>query len=164
MVLIMGCVLTGCSRSRRILDAQQNRIPGNTSYSGRTGVITVAFERRNGVLFVPVEVNGMKMDFIFDTGASDVSISAAEAIVMVKQGTLRSEHIHGNNQFTDATGNVSVGTIITLEEIKIGGHSFRNVEATVVDNMAAPLLLGQSFLQRFGKVQIDYSKNILTIH
>ena len=31
----------------------------------------------------------------------------------------------------------------------------QNVKATVVDNINAPLLLGQTVLERFGRIEID---------
>jgi aspartyl protease family protein len=34
-----------------------------------------------------------------------------------------------------------------------------NVEAIVIDNENAPLLLGQSVLKRFGSIEIDNNKN-----
>jgi aspartyl protease family protein len=43
----------------------------------------------NGVYKVPVEINGTSMNFIFDTGASDITISSTEARFLYKQGTLQ---------------------------------------------------------------------------
>jgi len=40
---------------------------------------TILMNKVNGVYYVPCEVNGIKMDFVFDTGASNVSISKTEA-------------------------------------------------------------------------------------
>ena len=40
----------------------------------------------NGVYTMPCEVNGLRMKFIFDTGASMVSISMTEAKFMYKNG------------------------------------------------------------------------------
>ena len=41
--------------------------------------------------------------------------------------------------------------------------SVSNVRASVVDNDKAPLLLGQSVLNRLGKIEIDYDRSILKI-
>jgi hypothetical protein len=38
-----------------------------------------------------------------------------------------------------------------------------DVEATIDANIAAPLLLGQSMLERFGKVSMDYSTGIMEL-
>lgn len=116
----------------------------------------VKMEAAGGVYLVPINVNGLDLKFIFDTGASSICISSAEATVMVRQGKITREDILGQQQFQDATGNVSVGTVINLKTVEIGGVVLHNVEATVVDNIQAPLLLGQTALAKFGKISIDY--------
>lgn len=121
----------------------------------------VSMEENNGVYLVPINVNGLDLKFIFDTGASSICISSAEAAVMVRQGQISRGDILGQQHFQDATGDISVGTIVNLKTVEIGGIVLHNVEATVVDNIAAPLLLGQTALAKFGKISIDY--NNLTI-
>ena len=46
----------------------------------------VQMNKHGGVYHVPCKVNGLALDFIFDTGASDVSISLSEAAFMLKNG------------------------------------------------------------------------------
>lgn len=116
----------------------------------------VKMEADGGVYLVSITVNGLDLKFIFDTGASSICISSAEATVMVRQGQITREDILGQQQFQDATGRVSVGTVINLKTVEIGGIVLHDVEATVVDNIQAPLLLGQTALAKFGKISIDY--------
>ena len=80
---------------------------------------------------------------------------------MLRQGKITEDDILGQEQFQDATGGISVGTVINLRTVEIGGIMLHDVEATVVDNIQAPLLLGQTALAKFGKISIDY--NDLTI-
>ena len=80
---------------------------------------------------------------------------------MIRQGRITQEDIVGQAQFMDANGGISAGTIILLRKVQIGDITLQNVQATVVDNMQAPLLLGQSALAKFGKVTIDYENNTL---
>ena len=112
-------------------------------------------ENQNGVKYVWIEINGIKLRFIFDTGASSISISSAEASVLFRQGTLTSEDILDKEYFQDATGKISEGTKVNLRTVKIGNKVLENIEATVIDNINAPLLLGQSVLENFGKIEID---------
>lgn len=116
----------------------------------------VRMEAAGGVYLVPINVNGLDLKFIFDTGASSICISSAEATVMVRQGKITKEDILGQQQFLDATGGVSVGTVINLRTVEIGGIVLHDVTANVVDNIQAPLLLGQTALAKFGKISIDY--------
>ena len=121
----------------------------------------VYMEQSGGVYLVPISVNGMHLKFIFDTGASSICLSAAEATVMMRQGTITEDDILGQQQFQDATGGVSVGTIVRLHTVEIGGIVLHDVEANVVDNIQAPLLLGQTALSKFGRVTIDYNNNTI---
>ena len=121
----------------------------------------VTMRKEGGVYLVPIKVNGLKLDFIFDTGASNICLSSAEAMVMIRQGQITENEIVGEQQFQDATGGVSVGTIVILRNVQIGDIVLENVEATVVDNIQAPLLLGQTALAKFGKVTIDYNNNTI---
>lgn len=121
----------------------------------------VYMEQSGGVYLVPITVNGLHLNFIFDTGASSICLSAAEATVMVRQGKITEDDILGQQQFQDATGGVSVGTIVRLRTVDIGGIVLHDVEANVVDNIQAPLLLGQTALSKFGRVTIDYNNNTI---
>lgn len=109
----------------------------------------------SGVYEVPCNVNGLPLNFIFDIGASTVSISSLEVSFMLKNGYLKQEDIEGKEYFSTATGEIREGTIIRLREIKIGDAILRNVKASVAHNQQAPLLLGQSVLERFGIITID---------
>ena len=117
----------------------------------------------SNVYTIPCKVNGLSLNFIFDTGASAISISKSEAIFMLKNGYLSVNDIIGNQQFQTASGDIQVGTKIIIKKIEIGGLILQNVEASVVHNENAPLLLGQSALSKLGKIEIDYNNSTLTI-
>ncbi len=117
----------------------------------------------NGLCNVKCTINGLPLYFIFDTGASDVSLSQIEATFMMKNDYLSKNDVIGNTYFYDATGNVNVGTVINLKKVDFAGLELSNVKASVVQNQKAPLLLGQSVLGRLGKIEIDNSKHVLRI-
>lgn len=159
-LLISGC--EGCSRSGR---RQRSNSSENSRYSNartESGKTIVAMKKVNGVYEIPMEVNGASMNFIFDTGASDITISSLEAIFLYKQGTLSKEDILGVQEYQIADGSISQGTVVNLRTIKIGNKTFRNIKASIVSNPEAPLLFGQSALANFGKVSIDYKRNEIT--
>lgn len=118
--------------------------------------------RSNGVYYVPCAINGINMEFIFDTGASDVVMSLTEALFLYKQGKLTDDDILDDVTFQVADGSISEGVIVNLKTVTIGDKTLRNVKATIVSNMEAPLLLGQSALSRFGILSIDYNRNMIT--
>jgi len=116
-----------------------------------------------GVYSVDCKVNDLPLSFIFDTGAADVSLSSVEAAFMFKNKYLSATDVIGKAHFMTATGEVYPGTIINLKKVNIGGVEVNNVRASVVKNQSAPLLLGQSVLNRFGKVEIDYKAKSIKI-
>ena len=138
------------------INAVETSVPDNTRIENQN---VLQMEREGGVRFVWIEINGIRLRFIFDTGASSICISPAEATVLYRQGTLTKEDILDVEYFQDATGKISEGTTINLREVKIGDMVLDNVKATVVDNVNAPLLLGQTVLERFGRIEIDNESN-----
>lgn len=121
----------------------------------------VKMKKENGVYMVPIKINGLELNFIFDSGAADITISSAEAIVLLKQGKLKEEDILGEAYYQIADGSIAAGTVINLRTVQIANKVLHNVQATVVDNLEAPLLLGQSALSRFGKISIDYNNSTI---
>ena len=118
---------------------------------------------KDGVYYINIEVNDVPMKFIFDTGASIISISQTEAIFLQKQGTLTESDFKHNSYFTDANGDTIESVIVNLRKIKIGHYILENVEASIVPNQIAPLLFGQSALKQFRKISIDNKINQLII-
>ena len=121
----------------------------------------IKMEREGGVIVMPATVNGVPMKFVFDTGASSITISQTEAQFLAKQGLLTKNDIIGRESYQTADGSLSEGTVIRLKEVKIGNRTIRNVEAAVIESQNAPLLLGQTALSKFGKVSLDYKNGYL---
>ena len=123
--------------------------------------VVLNMKKVGGVYEVPCKVNGLNLSFIFDTGASDVSISLIEALFMIRHGYLKEENILGAVSFSIANGDIAEGTKILLKEVEIGGLKLYNVKASIVHEMSAPLLLGQSAIQKLGRITIDGDKIII---
>ncbi len=127
-------------------------------------ITEIAVKRNPGGTFeIPCDINGLPLQMIFDTGASDVTISSVEANFMFKNGYLAEKDIKGKRYYQVANGQINEGTVITLREVKIGDAVLHNVDASVVKSQKAPLLLGQSAMERFGTITIDNQNNKLII-
>lgn len=135
----------------------------NTDGIGDDRIVEIPFTAANGVTKVNCTINGLPLNFVFDTGASDVTISQVEANFMFKNGYLSEKDIIGKQHYQTADGNISVGTVINLSSINFGGLTLTDVRASVVKSQNAPLLLGQTVLQRLGKIEIDNANRILKI-
>lgn len=123
----------------------------------------IPFTKEGGVCKVKCAINGLPLHFIFDTGATDISISSVEATFMAKNDFLSSSDIIGKQNYQTADGNITEGTVINLKDVKLGSLHLNNIKASVVRNQAAPLLLGQSVLSKLGKIEIDNTKKVLRI-
>lgn len=123
---------------------------------------TIQMKRLDSGLFqITGKVNGLDLIFLFDTGASDISISLTEALFMLKNGHLEEKDIKGSSYSQLANGDILENTSIILKNVQIGNTEIHNVKATIVHNLDAPLLLGQSAIQQLGPIQLDGDKLII---
>ena len=116
-----------------------------------------------GTYEVPCKINELKLNLIFDTGASDITISKTEAEFMLKNDYLSKNDITGTSSYMIANGDIEIGTTIVFRKVDFGGLILKNVKASVIENKNAPLLFGQSALSKYGKITIDNEKKIITI-
>ncbi|MCQ2214929.1 MAG: retroviral-like aspartic protease family protein [Bacteroidales bacterium] len=139
-------------------------IAQDTKSSDSEMVVEIPFTKDGNMCKVKCTINGLPLHFIFDTGASDVSISSVEASFMIKNDFLQRSDIRGAQNYMNASGEISTGTIINLREVKLNDVlSLTDIRASVAHNQSAPLLLGQSVLERLGKIEIDNEKRVLRI-
>ncbi len=115
----------------------------------------------SGIYTIPCEVNGLKLPFVFDTGASAVSISLTEASFMLKNGYLAHADITGTTNVQTADGKIAENYTINLKELKIGSVTLNNVKALVSSGLDAPLLLGQTVLDQLGHWSFKNSSLVL---
>lgn len=122
---------------------------------------TITMEKDGGVYKVPCVVNGLRMKFIFDTGAANVCISESMATYMLENDYLDKSDILGTGQSSVADGRIVDHVKIRLSTLEIGGLKLNNVEAVVIEGQTSPLLLGQSAISKMGKVSINGNQLII---
>jgi clan AA aspartic protease (TIGR02281 family) len=120
--------------------------------------IEIPFIKDGNVLSVKCKINNLPLYFIFDTGATDISLSDVEAAFMIKNNYISEKDIIGRQQYLTADGRIIEGTVINLKKIELGELELNNIKASVVKNQKAPLLLGQSVFNKMGKFEIDNEK------
>ena len=162
LVLTSACTRSG--RRKPVSENETHQVNSTTKQTNNSGSKNVIkMKMSGGVYLIPAVVNGSNMDFIFDTGASDITISQVEALFLYRQGTLTEDDFIGVQQYQIADGSISEGSIINLKTVQIGNKVLRNVKASIIHNTSAPLLLGQSALNQFGQITIDYKNNEITL-
>lgn len=121
----------------------------------------ITMENANGVFKIACSVNGAKMKMIFDTGASVVSLSETMANFLYDNGYISDEDVLGSGTSTTADGSIHNNVIINIKDIEISSLHLKNVKAVVISSQNAPLLLGQTAIQKLGKISLDGNKLII---
>lgn len=152
IVLVSSC--TNEEKKKPVFYSRNNSVVEEISYSGET--IDVPYREENGVKIVAVKLNGMKVDMIFDTGCSSTLISIAEANYLYQKGDLTESDILGVTHSQIADGSIVEDAVINLKEVIIDDKLIcTDVQATVSNNVGAPLLLGNEILNRAESFTID---------
>jgi aspartyl protease family protein len=108
---------------------------------------------RNGHFYAEAQVNGARIRFMIDTGASVVALTREDAQrAGIAFGSERSRAI-------GAGGEVEV-IPVTIDRIAIGPLEAREIRGAIADNLPVSLL-GQSFLSRVGSVEIRGDRMVL---
>lgn len=134
---------------------------GEKTQTGSEEVL-VPYRDENGVKLVQVKVNGVGFEMIFDTGCSGTLISMAEANYLYQKGKLTPDDVLGVTQAQIADGSIVENMVVNLKEVVINDQiQCPNVQATVSNNINAPLLLGNEVLNRIAAITIDQEREVL---
>jgi aspartyl protease family protein len=124
----------------RFLDERRNPNQDVEYSEGDAGREVILQRNRQGHYLSNGEINGVKVSFLLDTGATDVSIPTAIAdALQLKRGM----QVEANT----ANGTIPV-YLTTLDRIQIGNIILYDVRASINDYMQEDeILLGMSFLK-----------------
>ncbi len=97
-------------------------------------------------------INDQKVNVLVDTGATGVAISQAIAdrLNLKSVSAIRTSTANGE----------SVGYLVRLESVKLGGIEATNVAASIAPELKGDVLLGMSFL---GRMDVRLYKGEMTI-
>lgn len=110
----------------------------------------------DGHYWAEAEVNGTRVRFLVDTGASTVALTLEDA----KRLGLDTDRLaYDRNVFT-ASGQARAAAV-TLGEISIAGARMTEVEALVIENGLESSLLGMSYLGRLASFEATRTALIL---
>ena len=97
-------------------------------------------------------INNQKIDVLVDTGATGVAISqkTADQLGLKSLSAVRTTTANGD----------SVGYMVRLDSVKVGGVEAKNVAAMIAPGLDGDVLLGMSYL---GRMDVRLFKNQMTI-
>ena len=105
----------------------------------------------NGHYFFVVEVNGVPLNMMFDTGASDIALRAEDA---AKLG-LDVSSLNFSKSYSTANGMARSASVV-LNSVTIGGITRKNVRASVSQpGQLGVNLLGQSFTSSLAGLKVE---------
>jgi len=129
------------------VDGAERRLPlgqhyrsGTQAQTDRERVVLAADPR--GHFFVEGTVNGGRVRFILDTGATVVALPGAEA------DRLGIDYRKGRPGRIDTANGAALAWAVRLDTVKVGNIELRNVEAVVIESGLDIALLGMTFLNR----------------
>ena len=112
---------------------------------------------RDGHFLATLQVQGVPIEFIVDTGATDVVLSRADA----QRLGLDPDQLVYSGRARTANGIVRTARI-TLQDMAFGDFTDDGVRAWVNEGELDLSLLGMSYLERFERVEISRDRLILT--
>jgi aspartyl protease family protein len=110
----------------------------------------------DGHYYLTLDVNGTPVDFVVDTGATDMVLSREDA----GRIGLNPEDLAYTGIASTANGEVRTARV-RLDEVSLGGITDRNISASVNAGEMSGSLLGMSYLHRFERIEISNGRLIL---
>lgn len=130
--------------------------------------ISLKYEEMGGVKVIPVKLNGVTMNMIYDTGCAGIHLSLNELQTLAKNGKLNQEDVLGVEYTSIADGSIVENGSVNIKEIKIGDDEnaivLHNKTATVTPNQVAPILLGNEVLDELASVEVDNVKKTINFY
>jgi aspartyl protease family protein len=102
-----------------------------------------------GHFYADAQVNGTTIHFVVDTGSTGVALTAADAQRAGMQFLPSEFSVIGSG----ASGPVR-GKLVTIDRVTLGGKTVERVGGAILENSDISLL-GQSFLNRLGSVEMS---------
>jgi aspartyl protease family protein len=111
---------------------------------------------RDGHYYMTLQINGAPVSFVVDTGASEMVLSARDAV----RAGLEPQDLVFSGRASTANGVVQTARV-TLEQVTLGEVVERDVPAIVNGGKLDTSLLGMSYLSRWNSVMILGDRMIL---
>ncbi len=112
---------------------------------------------RDGHYYMTAQVNGAPVDFVVDTGATEIVLTREDA----ERAGLAVDQLQFYGRASTANGEVRTAPV-RIDEIDIGGISDHDVPAYVNEGQMFRSLMGMSYLHRWDRMEIADGKLILS--
>lgn len=129
------------------IEQQRNPNQSPQTLGTEDGRVSIVLERnRSGHYVFDGTVNGVAVEFLLDTGATDVSVPERIANLLQLRRGARLRAVTANG--------ITTAYATTIDRLTVGGLEETNIRASIVPNLPGEqILLGMSFLKR-----LDFSQ------
>jgi clan AA aspartic protease (TIGR02281 family) len=164
LLYVLGCGLPDFGEQQAVSSSGSVAAPTSGRPQLNSSTDEVKIEKSgNGGYMVLVRVNQtIILPFILDTGAAELVIPADVVLTLIRAGALKGSDFIGKARYSMANGSEQVSDRVIIREVQVDDHIVTNVTASV-GPPAGDLLLGQSFLSKFGAVTVDYKRLVLVL-
>lgn len=113
------------------------------------GAVRIKKNPRDGQFWTDARVNNRSINFLVDTGASTVALTAADA----KRAGIKLKSLKYNVPVNTAGGQVYAANTV-LKSVKVGSIKVKNVRAVVIPEGLHVSLLGMTYLGEIKKIEV----------
>lgn len=114
-------------------------------------------QARDGHYYLTLDINGAPVEFVVDTGATDMVLSREDA----RRAGIDPEALNYFGSAVTANGTVRTARV-TLDSVALGQIEDEGLGAVVTDGDLSASLLGMGYLRLFGRIEIEGGKLMLT--
>ncbi|MEM9550630.1 MAG: TIGR02281 family clan AA aspartic protease [Pseudomonadota bacterium] len=111
----------------------------------------------DGHYYLRLDVNGMPVTFVVDTGASNVVLTQGDA----ERIGIATEDLAFIGRAQTANGTVRTAPV-RLDTVSLGQFTDRNLPASVNEGQMSQSLLGMTYLNRWSRIEITNGALVLT--
>ena len=163
LLYVLGCGLPDFGEQQAVSSSGSVAAPTSGRPQLNPSADEVRIEKRGNSYTVPVRINQtITLPFILDTGSDVLVIPADVALTLIRAGAIKGSDFIGKARYSMANGSEQVSDRVIIREVQVGDYIVANVTASV-GPPAGDLLLGQSFLSKFGAVTVDYKRLVLIL-
>lgn len=152
---VWGLIFVGVIAAIGLWSDIRDNVAPSQSYIDGMAAISVP-RSPDGHYYLTVDVDGTPVQFVVDTGASDVVLTKKDAARI---------GIDVENLFYGDTANTANGKVRTarvkLQNVRLGEVLDLSIRASVNEGEMDKSLLGMSYLQRYSKIEIGGGKMVL---
>lgn len=152
-VAIWFLIFVGAIAAVGLWQDMQRNLGGQSASAGQ---ITVP-RSPDGHYYLTLVINGAPMEFVVDTGATDIVLNRAAAL----RAGIDTDGLVYLGRASTANGVVETA-FVRLESVALGEVIDNNVAAVVTAGEMREPLLGMGYLQRWGRIEISGNQLTLT--